>query len=435
MKKIIHKAFRINNKILRKTINLSDKFENKITTSSKKGTLITAPYTMGDAIDIQQFCNSFTYEIRPLNITKTNRNQSFVNFFIPTFDAAGVFGGIATATRIAAEVAKQKDMPLRVICIDRVGNLKYLNKFLVDLNCKEISANQLIDLSSRQDNKKQVIDFSSNDINIATAWWTAHLLNQAKLKKKYIYIIQDFEPIFYNLSDQYAYAEATYKTDNYIPICNTKLLYDFLLLNNYASIKRYKIYFEPAVDRELFKPSNEKNLKKKLFIYGRPTTQRNLMVHALKLVQTAMLNGILKPEEWDVFIAGDNASPSIQIAPGLVAQNLGKMELTQYANLAGKIDLAISLMLAPHPSYPPLELACSGAAVVTNMYKIKEDLSFYSKNLFTAELNDESLLSALKKASNLSRPVRLTNALSSAINEDWSEALEGSINKLLSYLT
>ena len=423
MKKIIHKALRINNRVLRKAIHLSDKFENKITTRPKKGT------------DIQQFCNSFTCEIRPLNIIKTNRNQPFVNFFIPTFDAAGLFGGIATATRVAAAVAKQKNLPLRVICIDRVGNLEYLNKYLVELNCKEISANQLVDLSSRQDNKKQVIDFNANDINIATAWWTAHLLNQTNLKKKYIYIIQDFEPIFYNLSDQYVYAEATYKTDNYIPICNTKLLYDFLLLKGYTSIKKYKIYFEPAVDRDLFKPGKVENTKKRLFIYGRPTTQRNLMVHALKLVQTASLKGILKPAEWDVYIAGDNDSPSIEIVPGLVAQNLGKMKIEEYANLAGTIDLAVSLMLAPHPSYPPLELACSGAAVVTNSYEIKKDLSFYSKNLFTAELNDESLLSALKKASNLSRPVRLSNALSSTINKNWDVAIEGSIDELLGYLT
>ena len=432
MKKIAKKAFRLNKKALQKVIYLSGKAENKLGLN-KQSTQIESK-KIDDVIGIQQFCDSFTYEIRPLNIAKTNRKQAYINFFVPTFDAAGVFGGIATATRIAAGIAKQKQLPLRVVCIDRVGNLDYLNKFLLQLGCEEVVRENLIDLSARQDDIKQVIDFNEKDINIATAWWTAHLLNETKLSNKYIYIIQDFEPIFYNFSDQYTYAEYTYKTDNYIPICNTKLLYDFLVLQDYEGIKKHKIFFEPAVDRKLFKPSEDKKDKKRLFIYGRPTTQRNLMVHALKLVRDSFEKGLLKQEEWEVFIAGDDSAPSIELTSNLMAKNLGKMSIEDYGELAGTIDLAVSLMLAPHPSYPPLELACSGAAVVTNKYSIKKDLKMYSNNLITVDLNHNSLLDGIKEATSMSKKERTLNAHKSQVQDNWDNALRDTINKVTSLI-
>ena len=421
MKRIIHKTIRINRNFLQKAIEVSDWSINKLT---KPNPFATA----------EQFYNVFTYEIRALNIIDLARENPYVNLFIPTFDAAGVFGGIATATRIAAKIADKNNLRLRVVCIDRKGSLSYLNKFLADLGYPQVEPSELVDLSNRHNNSSQTIDFVSKDINIATAWWTAHLLNEAKLSNKYIYIIQDFEPIFYNYSDQYVYSEDTYKTDNYIPICNTKLLYDFLNLQNYKSIKKYRIFFEPAVDRDIFKPSKVQNTKKRLFIYGRPTTQRNLMVHALRSVQGAFENGILKQEEWEVFIAGDDSVPSIRITSSLVAKNLGKMSIEEYGKLAGTIDIAVSLMLAPHPSYPPLELACSGAAVVTNKYSIKKDLKMYSYNLITAELNNNSLLNGIKQASKMTKKERITNANKSQIQDDWDNALRDVINKVTSLI-
>lgn len=427
MKKYIHKAFQLNKKVLQKAIHISEIADKKLSKPRNPA----SPHNLSHTVGLQAFCNSFAYEVRPLNLVDTKRKQAYVNFLVPTFDEAGVFGGIATATRIAALVAEKKNLPLRVICIDRPGSIAYLNNFLTSIGASEISKNQLVDLSSRHKDSSQTIDFYKEDLNIATAWWTAHILNELDLRKKYIYIIQDYEPIFYNLGDLYAYAEATYETSNFVPICNTKLLYDYLVVKGHENIKRNKIFFEPAVDRELFKPNNISKDKKRLFIYGRPTTQRNLMVHALRLLEDATVVGVLVSEEWDVYIAGDDSAPNIEIMPGVVAKNMGKMSISDYASLAGTIDIAISLMLAPHPSYPPLELACSGAAVVTNSYGIKKDLSFYSKNLFVADLNQKSLLETLKKARDLSKESRYLNAERSTLAKNWSEALDGPVAKLL----
>ena len=47
---------------------------------------------------------------------------------------------------------------------------------------------------------------------------------------------------------------------------------------------------------------------------------------------------------------------------------LGKLTLEQYAYWLNRSTIGISLMLSPHPSYPPLEMAEAGLMVITNDY-------------------------------------------------------------------
>src|SRR5699024_9234737 len=44
------------------------------------------------------------------------------------------------------------------------------------------------------------------------------------------------------------------------------------------------------------------------------------------------------------------------------------MDYAGYAAFLGETDLLLSLMLSPHTSYPPLEMAASGGHVLTNTF-------------------------------------------------------------------
>ncbi|MCC2644742.1 MAG: hypothetical protein K0R94_520, partial [Burkholderiales bacterium] len=55
------------------------------------------------------------------------------------------------------------------------------------------------------------------------------------------------------------------------------------------------------------------------------------------------------------------------------------------------------------PSYPPLDLAASGAVVVTNICGIKNDLKMYSDNIISVELDTESLLYGLQEGIKLAK--------------------------------
>ena len=51
---------------------------------------------------------------------------------------------------------------------------------------------------------------------------------------------------------------------------------------------------------------------------------------------------------------------------------LGRLGLKPYAELASRAALGVSLMISPHPSYPPLEMAAAGVQVITNTYGVRD---------------------------------------------------------------
>jgi hypothetical protein len=110
--------------------------------------------------------------------------------------------------------------------------------------------------------------------------------------------------------------------------------------------------------------------------------------------------------------------------------NLGKMEVEDYIKFSKSIDLAIALMMAPHPNYPTLEFASIGSAVVTTKYGVKDELSFYSKNIFAADLNIESVVENIMRASELSYESRIDNLIYNNIGDDWNVALDEVIAKI-----
>ena len=60
-------------------------------------------------------------------------------------------------------------------------------------------------------------------------------------------------------------------------------------------------------------------------------------------------------------------------------------------------DILLSLMLSPHPSYPPLEMAASGGLVVTTSYEGKSarQLASLSANIVATEPTLEAITAGL----------------------------------------
>jgi hypothetical protein len=59
---------------------------------------------------------------------------------------------------------------------------------------------------------------------------------------------------------------------------------------------------------------------------------------------------------------------------------LGKLDLEPYGSLLRESAVGLSLMVSPHPSYPPLDMAHLGMRVVTNGFGPK-DLSTWHENI------------------------------------------------------
>lgn len=430
----IRKSAHISRRVLSVGANFSGKVENKA------HRIING---MDDTIKLHEkvlfeklYYESIPY-ITPIHpaLPKAGRGGR-VSLLVPSLQNSSFFGGTATALIFAALTAETTGKKLQVIETLKKGSVKpeALKDFLKKNNVNLSQPIELADLSPRKYNFYGYIDLHPDDIFICSAWWDAYALQDMPLQKKFIYLIQDYEPIFYNNSDMQVMAESTYRSDKFIPVCNTELMFKFMSQRGYDYVAKNGLFFEPAVNIGKKIGLNQKaasGTRKKLFVYGRPSVERNLFFTALKALDEAFSERILDPAEWDCYMAGQDGISNILLKTGKEVTALGKLTAGDYYDFAQNVDLAISLMLAPHPSYPPLELSSLGAAVVTTAYETKQDLKAYNSNLITSEPYINDLKAAIKKAVQIKPDQRLANAKNTQkIGADWPEALAAPLSQI-----
>ncbi|MBS0603536.1 MAG: glycosyltransferase [Verrucomicrobia bacterium] len=260
-------------------------------------------------------------------------------------------------------------------------------------------------------NQTTGVNIGANDLFFATAWWTAQIARDAVKKtiyRDFIYLIQDFEPLLHSASSFHARALETYGLPH-IPVINTKLLLDHLAQEACGCYRdenfvKKALYFEPAIDRASFFPTSKANSpstqqRKVLLFYARPTmAQRNLFEVGLIALRRAVAAGYITDEHWEVLAIGEKLEP-ISLGNGVTLKPVPWMSFNDYAERIRTADLLLSLMLSPHPSYPPLEMAASGNLVVTNSYSVKDEtrLRSISPNIIVAAPNVDSIASALQR--------------------------------------
>ncbi len=430
------KSSHIAGRALSKALALTAKVENKSTKI-----LMGSDFSLQahDSIPFEKvFYNGIPYNIAPLNpaLPKLKRRGA-VTLLIPSLTSSSFYGGTATALIFAGSLALKLKKPLRIVETLQPGGKNGLSDFFHSNNIS-IDENDvdLIDVSSRRYNVYGYIDIHPEDIFIASAWWDAHLLSQLPLPSRFVYLIQDFEPIFYANSDKYVLAEATYHSEKFIPVCNTELMYEFMA-ERYPYIKKCGVWFEPAVSQADTGLSRKKKdgQKKRIFLYGRPSVERNLFFSALSALDKLFITQKLSGSEWDIYMAGQDKLPDIVLTSDIVIKNLGKLPMSEYKEFAKSIDIAISLMMAPHPNYPTLEFASIGSAVVTTRYANKQNLNNYSNNIIMADLTVESITKAIVSASKVSYAARIENAKKSTIESQWDKSLSQTLSRVTKLLT
>jgi hypothetical protein len=142
------------------------------------------------------------------------------------------------------------------------------------------------------------------------------------------------------------------------------------------------------------------------------------------VIEAAVARGVLDPAAWDFVFIG-RGIPAVRFGQGAVQpRRLETLRWSEYAELAGQVDLALSLMYTPHPSYPPFDLAASGAVVVTNRFANKQDLGGYCRNILCSDLDLQAMLDTLAEGVRLAQsPERQANHAASTLGRSWAEAL------------
>jgi hypothetical protein len=325
-----------------------------------------------------------------------------LNILLPHLEQKGLYGGIATAALIGLKFKlSHPDVDLRFLLTDGGGSTQALDAVMKPLFGEDYEK-ITYEIFPLYDRKIHSVGVHQRDVFVATAWWTCFSAQKICRDRPFIYLIQDYEPCFYPWGEEFAGAASTYKL-NFIPIFNTDVLRDFFREQKILPTDQIEsgTFFNPAIDAALFKPkeetkSSELSRKKRLFFYGRPSVARNLFATGVIALARSIQEGIFDPNEWEFISAGEPHDP-IKLQKGVYLTSIGKIPFEEYAELLKTIDVGLSLMLSPHPSYPPLEIASVGSLCVTNSYENK-DLSSWHPNIISCQPSADGVVSGLQAA-------------------------------------
>lgn len=357
-------------------------------------------------IDVRSGVNLETTvaEIQPINCRKSSFDQTRLNLLVPALSLQHVFGGISTALSFFKAFGNEIGN-LRIILTDqevfrKEDNPSYLSWDICKLDEEDGPGVKIISAGNRCGHTLPV---GPKDRFVATAWWTAVLAKHIQnwqydnyglvTPPKFVYLIQDFEPGFYPWSSRYALAESTYhNTKDVIALFNTGLLKSFFDAENYKF--RYSYVFEPSLHpklRDELVRCKTIPKEKRVIVYGRPSVERNAFQTIVMSLRLWVANN--PDSSWEFVSAGELHEP-VGIGGGKYLKSLGKLTLEEYATELSKATIGISLMVSPHPSYPPLEMAAFGVRTITNHYKAK-NLSLLHANIISISSVDPLTLSSV----------------------------------------
>ncbi|WP_108860593.1 rhamnan synthesis F family protein [Ruegeria sp. Alg231-54] len=321
-------------------------------------------------------------EVYPVASVPEQTDRPRLNVLIPSLKPEHTFGGISTALKVAMRIYRELgDADIRFVVTSTDIDKASLETAagLVDCPVLRVRASDIVSgatVISTSSDRYDAIRLRKNDYYFSTAWWTADLAfrlmaDQRRMFGKcspLVYLIQDYEPGFYQWGDTFAGAEATYgRGEETIAIINSEELANFMTEKyRFSSVSRLPFEINQAIASRLTPIPKSKTI----FAYGRPNTPRNCfaaLVEGLRIWQARDPGANCA---WRIVFAGEPFPPQM-IDELENASCVGKLSLEDYAALLSETGVGLSLMMSPHPSYPPLELAIAGARVITNDYDHK----------------------------------------------------------------
>jgi hypothetical protein len=158
-----------------------------------------------------------------------------------------------------------------------------------------------------------------------------------------------------------------------------------------ASVLRFTL--NPAIAKGLTRQPRERII----LVYGRPGTPRNAFPTLCAALSQWQQTNPMAARVWRIISVGEDYEPE---RAGFL-ENFsvaGKLSLDAYADILSRAAVGISLMLSPHPSYPPLEMAAAGLVTVTNAYDAKDLRRRSPTILSVAHATPEMLVTAIDAA-------------------------------------
>jgi hypothetical protein len=310
-----------------------------------------------------------------------------INLLVPTADRSNGYGGVATALDLFHSLRIQlgDGFDARIVCTDSSPTNQYAPPpgFVLEQPGApdQVGIDTVADAAQRY---KFPFPVRQRDVFLATAWWTARGAFEilawqerffGKAPTKILYLIQDFECGFYPWSTKYGMAEATYhRPKKTVPIFNTGILRDYFIGDGYYSAG---YVLDPCI-AEAFVGNVPHGIEKRrnVILYARPHAERNCLPFIDMLVGRLVRSDPAFWRDWRFLGIGETFDARTLVCSDRI-EVLGRLTVPDYARLSAESALAVSLMISPHPSYPPLEMAAAGVLVSANTYGTRDPAAMH----------------------------------------------------------
>ena len=217
------------------------------------------------------------------------------------------------------------------------------------------------------------------DILFATGWQTIDFVKRLKAKKK-AYFIQDFEPWFFPVGDQYIITENSYRA-GFLPVTIGKWL-SYKMQNEFDMPSRY---FDFGADLSIYKPLDDVEKENAICFVYQPEKPRRcdyIGLKALKLVKK------MRPDT-KIYLYGSNVEASFDFE----CENLKIISIEECNKLFNRCKVGICLS-ASNPSRIPFEMMAAGLPVV-EMYRENNLFDLPDGGVLLSEPTPEAIASSI----------------------------------------
>jgi SAM-dependent methyltransferase len=320
---------------------------------------------------IQQHCGQWG----PIPVFADRDAAPTLTIVTDSVEASQLFGGVGTSLVLGAVMARRMDARLRLVTRHAAPDPAALGEIL---QAHQIAWDGPTDFVHMPIGSDKPLPLGDKDLVLTTSWWTTRAVLGSVQAARVLYLLQEDERMFYPFGDLRLRCTETLSEPDLRVMVNTKLLFDHLADGPDAlpGLRNRGDWFEPAFPT-FPRPYAllPKDGKRNFFFYARPNHDRNLYWRGLEVIDAAMREGLLPRDEWNIHFVGREL-PDMELPGGVRPTVWAKLPWSEYADLVSQMDLGLCLMDTPHPSYPPIDLAASGAVVVTNTHGPKTSLQF-----------------------------------------------------------
>ncbi len=327
------------------------------------------PRSLVAAVD-QPSVRHLASKVEPLQLSVTESAPVRVNLLIPTIDLAHLFGGYIAKFNLARRLV-ERGHRTRIVTVDPAAPLPRDWRERVESFAGLDGLFDQVEVAFARD-RDVPLELNPDDSVIATTWWTAQIAGhmvRSLTRRRFLYLIQEFEPYTFPMGSLAALAKSTYELPH-VAMFSTELLRDFFADRGYGVFaagekqgRRDSVSFDNAITR--VSPPSAVELtarpERRLLFYARPEPHaaRNMFELGVLALTQAILDGVFGPR-WSFHGIGAVDDPEdIRLASANL-QMVARRGQSDYAEFLTGFDVGLALMFTPHPSLVPLEMASAG---------------------------------------------------------------------------